>query len=111
MKLISIKEFLLFNSSLICIILGNKQNTFIVVCLDGRINQLNVAKPFLRKSDLKRRELARQVRKWSISDLLQRFIDTDVWRAFIFYENGVFTLSHAQLLAPLRGFLLDEKKD
>ena len=61
--------------------------------------------PDLRKVDLRRRELARQVRQMSLSELLGRFRQEGVERAFIVFENGHLTLSHPKLLEPLRAFI------
>ncbi len=56
------------------------------------------------KIDERRREAARQVRRWSVEQLHDRLADAGVTRAFIVSENGELTLSHPKLLAPVRCF-------
>ncbi len=57
-----------------------------------------------RNLDIARRELALQVRRWSLETLRQRFLEAGIRRAYILYENGEFQLSHPQVLAPIRAF-------
>ena len=54
--------------------------------------------------DRSRRELARQVRSWSVEDLHDAMEAADVTRAFVVFENGHFTLSHRKLLRPVQAF-------
>ncbi len=61
--------------------------------------------PNQRNADLRRRDLAREVRGMPLTELLESFRQEGVERAFIVYENGHLTLSHPQLLAPLRAFV------
>ncbi len=63
---------------------------------------LNGARP---RTDESRRDLARQVRNCSVTDLHHQFRDAGVYHAYILYENGEFILSHPQLLRPLQAFL------
>ncbi len=58
----------------------------------------------MRKADERRRELARQVRRMHLEELLEAFRAQGVERAFLVYENGQFTLSHPRLLASLAAF-------
>ncbi|MCH9649567.1 MAG: class I tRNA ligase family protein [Deltaproteobacteria bacterium] len=59
----------------------------------------------MRNSDIRRRDLARQVREMSLTSLLDRFREAGVQHAFVVFENGQFTLSHPKLLEPLRAFM------
>jgi len=52
-----------------------------------------------------RRKLARQVRSWSIVDFLKQMEEARIYRAYIVFENGEFTLSHPKLLGPVQAFL------
>lgn len=56
------------------------------------------------KIDRKRRQLARQVRSWSVEELHDQLAEAGVTRAFVISENGEITLSHPRLLAPLKAF-------
>ncbi|MCB1032781.1 MAG: class I tRNA ligase family protein [Acidobacteria bacterium] len=60
--------------------------------------------PKTRNADLRRRELARQVRNLSLTELLESFRREGVERAFLVFENGQFTLSHPKLLEPIQAF-------
>ncbi len=51
-----------------------------------------------------RRDLARQVRRWSVEEFHDLLEAEGVHRAYVIYENGEFTLSHPRLLAPLQAF-------
>ncbi|MGV3524919.1 MAG: class I tRNA ligase family protein [Candidatus Sericytochromatia bacterium] len=51
-----------------------------------------------------RQEAARQVRQLRIRDFHDQLVDAGVYRAFLLYENGQFTLSHPKLLQPLQHF-------
>ncbi|MDZ7269780.1 MAG: class I tRNA ligase family protein [candidate division KSB1 bacterium] len=54
--------------------------------------------------DEKRRALARMVRQWSVADFQRQLEQAGIYRAFVVYENGEFTLSHPQILAPVQAF-------
>lgn len=55
--------------------------------------------------DDRRRELARLVRGWSVEDFYAQVVAAGAERMYLVYENGEITLSHPQLLAPLRAFI------
>ena len=54
--------------------------------------------------DARRRDLARQVRSWSVEAFHDAMVEADITRAFVVFENGHFTLSHPKLLRPVRAF-------
>lgn len=54
--------------------------------------------------DEQRRELARQVRGWSIDDFHGQLRAEGVKRAYVVYENGELRLSHPKLLKPIQAF-------
>ena len=56
-------------------------------------------------SDDRRRELAVRVRACTIPDLLDQFKEANVYRAYVTFENGVFSLSHPSILAPVQSLL------
>lgn len=51
-----------------------------------------------------RRELALEVRNQTVYDLYHKFVENDIYHAFIVFENGEFTLSHPKVLKPLQAF-------
>ncbi len=57
------------------------------------------------RADKRRRELARQVREWTVEDLHDQLVDAGVHRLYIVHENGEFLLSHPRILAPVQAFL------
>lgn len=56
------------------------------------------------KKESQRRELALQVRKQSVYDLYNKFVENNIYHAFIVFENGEFTLSHPKILKPIQSF-------
>ncbi|MCL4705225.1 class I tRNA ligase family protein [bacterium] len=54
--------------------------------------------------DEKRRELARLVRAWSVTDFRRQLEDAGIYHAYVLFENGEFLLSHPKILAPLQAF-------
>ncbi|MDL1878990.1 hypothetical protein FBQ85_28070, partial [Cytophagia bacterium CHB2] len=54
--------------------------------------------------DEKRRDLARLVRAWSVTDFRRQFEDAGIYHAYVLFENGEFLLSHPKILAPLQAF-------
>ena len=54
--------------------------------------------------DAHRREQARTVRACGIDAFHQQMKDAGVYRAYVVFENGVFTLSHPDLLEPIQAF-------
>ncbi len=54
--------------------------------------------------DDQRRELAREVRGWSIDQLHDQLREAGVTRAFVVHENGEFQLSHPKILRPVQAF-------
>ncbi|HET8797325.1 MAG TPA: Glu/Leu/Phe/Val dehydrogenase dimerization domain-containing protein, partial [Thermoanaerobaculia bacterium] len=55
-------------------------------------------------ADAARRESARLVRRWSLTDLYELFRSNGILRAYILFENGEFFLSH-EALRPIRALL------
>jgi glutamate dehydrogenase/leucine dehydrogenase/methionyl-tRNA synthetase len=58
----------------------------------------------LQTDDSARRDAARRVRSFTPETFRAEMSTAGVRRAFISFENGQFTLSHPQLLEPLRSF-------
>jgi len=58
-----------------------------------------------QNSDQRRLTLAKQVRDWSVSNFHSQLEKSNVYRAYILFENGEFTLSHPKHLAPIQAFL------
>lgn len=56
-------------------------------------------------SDEKQQNLARLVRQWNVTDFYHQLEEAGVHHAYVVFENGEFTLSHPQLLAPIQAFL------
>lgn len=54
--------------------------------------------------DEKRRARARVVRQWSVTDFHRQLEQAGISRACVLFENGEFTLSHPQILAPVQAF-------
>ncbi len=57
-----------------------------------------------QKLDDRRRDLARQVRRWRVEEFHDLLAEAGVTRAYVISENGELRLSHPQLLAPVRAF-------
>lgn len=58
----------------------------------------------MHRKDTQRRELAQFVRNMKVFDLHKQMVENNIYRAFIVYENGEFTLSHPKILKPLQAF-------
>lgn len=56
------------------------------------------------KIDEKRRDLARQVRGWTVEAFHDQLAEAGVHHAYVIFENGEFALSHPKLLAPVQAF-------
>lgn len=55
--------------------------------------------------DARRRNDAANLRTWTTDEFYRRLVDEDIRRAYLSYENGEFTVSHASpLIASLRAF-------
>lgn len=57
------------------------------------------------KADDRRRELARQVRRWKVEEFHSQLVETGLSRLYVVYENGEFQLSHPKILTPVQAFL------
>jgi leucine dehydrogenase len=49
-------------------------------------------------------EIAEEVRLWSLKYFYNRMVQSGVYRAYIVYDGGTFSLSHPDLLAPIQAF-------
>ncbi len=58
----------------------------------------------MNKKEEQRKILAQQVRKMNVYDLYNKFVENDIYRAFIVFENGEFNLSHPKVLKPIQAF-------
>ncbi|MEE8524414.1 MAG: class I tRNA ligase family protein [Thermoanaerobaculia bacterium] len=56
------------------------------------------------KLDDRRRDLARRVRRWAVEDFHDQLAEAGVTRAYVISENGELTLSHPEILAPVKAF-------
>ena len=57
-----------------------------------------------RKIDAQRRDLARRVRRSTVEEFHDQLAEAGVNRAFVVSENSEITLSHPQLLGPIKAF-------
>ena len=56
------------------------------------------------KLDDHRRDLAQQVRFWSVENFHDLLAEAGITRAYVISENGELTLSHPEILAPIQAF-------
>jgi leucine dehydrogenase len=49
-------------------------------------------------------ELAEQVHRYTVKSFYDRMVQRGIYRAYVVYEDGMFTLSHPDLMAPLQAF-------